>query len=206
MKQRHIVDSHKFLTAFVILLLIAAYGQWTNSTAWVYLAMHGTYGMIWLVKSRVFPDKRWEQSVNPAYGIGLFVTLALYWIAPLILVSQNVQAPGWYLALCISMYTVGIFLHYTADMQKHMALRLNQGHLLTEGLWAGIRNPNYLGELLIYLGFGLLAMHWLPLVILFGMVAVIWIPNMIQKDKSLSRYPEFADYKRRSKWILPFVV
>jgi len=206
MKQRHIVDSHKFLTAFVILLLIAAYGQWTNSTAWVYLAMHGTYGMIWLVKSRVFPDKRWEQSVNPAYGIGLFVTLALYWIAPLILVSQNVQAPGWYLALCISMYSVGIFLHYTADMQKHMALRLNQGHLVTEGLWAGVRNPNYLGELLIYLGFGLLAMHWLPLVILFGMVAVIWLPNMIQKDKSLSRYPEFADYKRRSKWILPFVV
>jgi protein-S-isoprenylcysteine O-methyltransferase Ste14 len=206
MKQKHIVDTQKFLTAFVVLALIAAYGQWDNPTAWLYLALHGTYGMIWLVKSRVFPDKRWEQPVSVAYAIGMSLTLALYWLAPWLIVSRGVQAPGWYAALCVSLYTVGIFLHYTADMQKHMALALRPGHLIDDGLWARVRNPNYLGELLIYVGFGALAMHWLPFVVLGGIVAVIWVPNMLAKDRSLVRYPEYKGYRRRSRWLIPFLL
>ncbi|MBZ0276130.1 MAG: DUF1295 domain-containing protein [Anaerolineae bacterium] len=206
MKQRHLVDTHKFLTTFVVLGLMAYYNRWDNPTAWVYLALHGTYGMIWLVKSQIFPDKRWEQRVSMTRGIGLFGTLALYWVAPWIITAQDVQAPVAYIAFCIALYTLGIFLHYTADMQKHMALTLRPGHLLTDGLWGRVRNPNYLGELLIYLGFGLLAMHWLPVAIIAVITALIWIPNMVQKDRSLSRYPEFGAYKQRSKFIIPFVL
>jgi protein-S-isoprenylcysteine O-methyltransferase Ste14 len=205
MRQRYIIDTHKFLTAFVVLGLMAIFNQWNNTTAWVYLALHGTYGMLWLVKSQVFPDKRWEKKDGIPQAIGLFLTLALYWIAPYLLMSRNIQAPGWFLGLCIALYTVGIFLHYASDMQKHMTLKLHPGTLLNDGLWARVRNPNYLGELLIYLGFGLLAMHWLPLVILAGVFAVIWVPNMLQKDKSLSRYPAFADYKRHSKRLIPLI-
>ena len=65
---------------------------------------------------------------------------------------------------------------------------------------------NYFGELLIYLGFGLLAMHWLPVLVLGLFVVVIWIPNMLRKDRSLSRYAEFEEYERRSKFFLPFLV
>ncbi|MEL7010308.1 MAG: hypothetical protein AAGM29_17120, partial [Cyanobacteria bacterium J06588_4] len=65
------------------------------------------------------------------------------------------------------------------------------------------RNPNYLGEILIYLGFALLACHWLPLVILGVFAALIFFPNMKKKDESLSRYPEFAAYKERSGMLLP---
>jgi protein-S-isoprenylcysteine O-methyltransferase Ste14 len=206
LKQRHIVDSHKFLTTFVILGLMGAYNQWTNPTAWVYLALHGTYGMIWLVKSQTFPDKRWEASVTLPWAIGLFSTLALYWVTPLLIMTQGTQAPNGYTAVCIALYTLGIFLHYTADMQKDMVMRLRPGTLLKEGLWAKVRNPNYLGELLIYSGYGLLAMHWLPLAIIVAVVLVIWVPNMRQKDKSLSRYPDYAAYKRQSKWLIPFLI
>ncbi|MBE3559361.1 MAG: DUF1295 domain-containing protein [Ktedonobacteraceae bacterium] len=205
MKQRFIVDAHKLLTTFVILLLMALYNQWDNPTAWVYLALHGTYGMLWLMKSHVFPDKRWEQTISPAYAVGLATSLTLYWLAPWILMTQAVRVPSCYIAICISLYTVGIFLHYTSDMQKYTTLRLKPHSLLNDGLWARVRNPNYLGELLIYLSFGLLTMHWLPIAYLLIVVTVIWIPNMLKKDASLTRYPQFAAYRQKTKLFLPFL-
>jgi protein-S-isoprenylcysteine O-methyltransferase Ste14 len=104
------------------------------------------------------------------------------------------------------MYTFGVFFHFTADLQKYISLKLRPNQLINEGLWKKVRNPNYFGELLIYAGFSLLARHWLPMLALGFVIAVIWIPNMIKKDRSLSRYPEFSKYKAQSKWFIPFVL
>ena len=205
MKQRHFIDSHKAATGLFVLALIAIYDQWDNPTAWVYLALHGTYGLLWVLKSRIFPDKQWEQPTSLGYGLVIWAGLSLYWIAPWLITSQKVQAPAWYLGLCIAIYAVGVFWHFASDMQKSMFLKLNPGHLMTDGLWSRLRNPNYFGELLIYLGFGLLAMHWAPLIVILLFVLIIWLPNMRRKDRSLARYPDFASYKARSKLFLPFV-
>jgi steroid 5-alpha reductase family enzyme len=205
MKQRHFIDSHKAATGIFVLALIAIYGQWDNPTALVYLALHGTYGLLWVLKSRVFPDKQWEQSTSLAYGLVIWAGLTLYWIAPWLITSQQVQAPPWYLGLCISICTLGVFWHFASDMQKAIFLKLNPKHLMTDGLWSRLRNPNYFGELLIYLGFGLLAMHWAPLIVILLFVLIVWLPNMRRKDRSLARYPDFESYKARSKLFLPFV-
>ncbi len=119
--------------------------------------------------------------------------------------AQHVQAPPWYLGLCIAIYAVGVFWHFASDMQKTMFLKLKPEHLMTDGLWSRLRNPNYFGELLIYLGFGLLALHWAPLIVILLFVLIVWLPNMRRKDRSLARYPDFASYKARSKLFLPFV-
>jgi steroid 5-alpha reductase family enzyme len=205
MKQRHFIDSHKAATGIFVLALIAVYDQWDNPTAWVYLALHGTYGLLWVLKSRIFPDKQWEQPTSLGYGLVIWAGLSLYWIAPWLVTSQDVQAPPWYLGLCIAIYAIGIFWHFASDMQKSLFLKLKSGHLMTDGLWSRLRNPNYFGELLIYLGFGLLAMHWAPLIVILLFVLIVWLPNMRRKDRSLARYPDFASYKARSKLFLPFV-
>lgn len=205
MKQKHFIDSHKAATGLAVLALIALYDRWHNDTAWIYLALHGTYGLLWVLKSRIFPDKAWEEPVNLLTGLLMWAGLTMYWIAPWIITSQNVQAPAWYLALCVSLYTFGVFFHFTSDMQKHTALKLRPGHLVDDGMFAYSRNMNYFGELLIYLGFGLLAMHWLPVVVLLAFVTIYWVPRMLQKDKSLSRYPNFQAYKERSKLFIPFL-
>lgn len=205
MKQKHFIDSHKGATGLFVLVLIVLYGQSGNPTAWVYLALHGVYGALWVLKSRVFPDKQWEQPTSLPYGLVIWGGLSLYWLAPWLLMSRGVQAPPWYLGGCVALYALGVFLHFAADMQKHTFLRLRPGELLTDGLWACVRNPNYLGELLIYLGFGLLAMHWAPVVILLLFVLFVWLPNMRRKDRSLARYPEFAAYKARTKRLIPFI-
>jgi steroid 5-alpha reductase family enzyme len=205
MRQKHFIDTHKGLTALVILGLMAHYDQWANPTAWVYLALHGTYGLLWVLKSQVYPDRNWERKTNVFFGLTIWGALTLYWLAPWLIMRFAIQAPLWWLAVCVSMYTFGVFMHFSSDMQKHTTLSLKPG-LITTGLWARTRNPNYFGELLIYMGFGLIPMHWAPALALLAMILFVWLPNMRRKDKSLSRYPEFAAYKKHSKLFIPFVV
>ena len=163
MKQKYFIDSHKGVTPLAILAMMAVYGQWDNPTAWVYLGLHGSYGILWVLKSRIFGDRQWEQPTGWGYGLVIWGGLTLYWIAPWLITSQGVHAPPWLLGLSVFVYAVGVFLHFAADMQKHTSLALRPGQLITTGLFARTRNPNYLGELLIYLSFAVLALHWAPL-------------------------------------------
>ncbi|MBT3219219.1 MAG: DUF1295 domain-containing protein, partial [Proteobacteria bacterium] len=159
MKKKHFIDSHKGATPIAVLSLMAIYGSWDNLTAWIYLATHGTYGLLWVLKSLSFPDKQWEEECGPGFGLYAWLGLTLYWITPWLIVHWNIQTPPWLMALAVSMFGVGVFLHFAADMQKHTALALRPG-LITTGLWARCRNPNYFGELLIYVSFALLAEWW----------------------------------------------
>ena len=205
MKQKHFIDSHKAVTFVAVLVMMAVYDQWENPTAWVYLALHGTYGLLWVLKSRIFPDKSWEQPASLFLGLYYWAGLSLYWITPWLITSRGIQVPGWALGMCISLNIFGVFFHFVSDMQKFTALQMQPGRLVTTGMLKWVRNTNYFGELLVYLGFGLLAMHWLPVVVLCAYLVIIWVPNMLRKDKSLSRYPEFEDYRKRSKLFIPFL-
>jgi protein-S-isoprenylcysteine O-methyltransferase Ste14 len=205
MKQKYIIDTFKGVSFLVILLMIAGYGQWENTTAWVYLALHGTYGILWVMKSRIFPDKNWEKEVGWVWGVLTAFGLLTYWVAPWLLISRGVECPPWYLAMCVSMNVFGIFLHFVNDMQKYTSLELQPETLITTGMMSRVRNLNYFGELLVYLSLGLLAMHWLPILILVLFVLIYWVPNMHRKDRSLSRYSGFEAYRKRSKWFIPFL-
>ena len=204
MKQKHFIDGNKGATPLAVLALMSVYGAWDNPTAWLYLATHGLYGVLWVTKSMTFPDRSWEAKCPLWYGLAIWFGLGLYWVTPWLICAYDIRVAPPYAAACVAVFALGIFLHFVSDMQKHMKLSLAPG-LITDGLWARIRNPNYFGELLIYGGFSALAMHWAPFVVLALFVAVVWIPNMFKKDKSLSRYPEFADWKKRSWLFIPLV-
>ncbi len=201
MKIKHPINLHKGLTLFIILGLMTFYQNF-SITAYVYLALHGSYGILWLLKDRIYPDKSWEEEMPVGVGIFTFVMLFLYWVAPFILVSQNIEASPPLIAATISINLLGIFLHYSSDAQKYYTLKYHSG-LITEGFFARCRNTNYLGEVLIYGSFALLTQHWLPFVILGLFISLIFVPNMLKKDKSLSRYPEFEAYKQVSGLIFP---
>lgn len=201
MKIKHFINIHKGATAPAVFGLMLVYDNFSTA-AWIYLALHGTYGALWLIKDQVYPDKSWEQPMSLAGGVGMLVVLGLYWIAPFILISQNVSPPGAVMAAAVSLNIFGVFAHYVSDAQKHFTLKYQPG-LITEGLFARCRNTNYLGEILIYFSFALLALHWLPFVILAGFAAAIFVPNMLKKDKSLARYPQFEAYRAQSGMLVP---
>ncbi len=206
LKRKHFIDFHKGINAAVILALILAYDATDNLIAWVYLALHGTYGLLWVAKSYFFGDKQWEQPASLGYGLYVWAGLSLYWVGPFLIVSGRAHPPGpIFVAVAVSIYTVGVFLHFASDMQKHVSLRLRPGQLFCEGLWRRLRNPNYFGELLIYISFGLLVMHWAPFAVLALFVATVWVPNMLHKDRSLSRYSSFAAWRAHSWCFIPLV-
>ena len=205
MKQKHFIDSHKCITLPVIFALIVYFCQWENMTAWIYLALHGSYGFMWIAKSRIFPDKTWEKKCSIWYGLYIWVGLTLYWVSPWIIISNGITHQPIFLFFSIFMYSIGIFLHYASDMQKYTHLKLNPGELIMDGFMYKCRNINYFGELLIYLSFALLSKHWLPIVILMAFIGIVWFPNMLRKDQSLSRYSKYKEYKKRTKLIIPFL-
>jgi steroid 5-alpha reductase family enzyme len=201
MQLRHVINLHKGTTALVIGALMLAYGNGSLG-AWVYLALHGTYGMLWLLKERIFPDRQWQQPIGWFPAVVMFLVLALYWLAPFLLISSGAVPPLPLVAVAIALNLLGVFLHFGSDAQKHFVLQLQPG-LIDDGFFARSRNTNYLGELLIYLSFALLAMHWLPYAVLAGFALAVFLPNMRKKDESLSRYPGFATYRERSGLLLP---
>ena len=74
---------------------------------------------------------------------------------------------------------------------------------MKEGFFKNIRNTNYLGEILIYLSFAILSMSPIPFAILLIFFLIVFLPRMIKKDKSLSKYDSFEDYKKKTGLLLP---
>lgn len=195
------INLHKGITGLFVLGLMVYAGNFSTA-AWTYLALHGSYGLLWLFKDRVYPDKQWERQVSPAYGLLVFLGLGLYWIAPCVLILQYREPSGWVVAAAVALNSWGSVLHFGSDAQKYFTLKYKPG-LITEGFFARCRNTNYLGELMIYSGFALLSAHWAGWIGVSLFFAFIFIPNMMRKERSLSRYPGFAGYKRRSGLLFP---
>ena len=198
---RHFIDSYKLFTAILIVYLMIHFERWENRTLWIYFSTHGIYCLLWLHKSMSFGDKSWEEPAGPE-GLMVWIILSPFWISPWYIASTNYEAPAWLLGLAVATYVVGMFYHFVSDMQKTTTLGLRKG-LITTGLWARTRNPNYFGEFLTYLGFSLLACHWITFIGFAFVIFVVWVPNMKKKDASLSRYPEFEEYKKRSGIFFP---
>lgn len=184
----------------MVVVIMMFYFQNFSVGAWGYLALHGSYGLMWLLKDQLFPDKKWEEKCTIGYGVFVFAVLVFYWLAPFMLISRYADPPNFLIALSIAMSLIGFVLHFGSDAQKYFTLKYQPG-LITEGFFARNRNPNYLGELLIYVGFALLSMHWIGYIGITLLFIGEFIPNMVKKDKSLSRYPEFAHYKKKS-WLM----
>jgi steroid 5-alpha reductase family enzyme len=124
-----------------------------------------------------------------------------YMIGPYLLISEHTVPPNWVFALASFLCISGVFLHYVSDAQKFFVLQMRKG-LIEDGLFTRTRNPNYLGEVLIYGGFAVASWHWQPFVVLAGWL-LYFVRNMRRKDKSMSRHPEFAAYKDRTGMFLP---
>ncbi|MBM3900420.1 MAG: DUF1295 domain-containing protein, partial [Gemmatimonadetes bacterium] len=161
-----VINLQKGATFLVLGCCLWYYGA-TGAPAWTYLALHGSYGLVWLLKDLAFPDPKWQVRVTIAGGLAAFsFVLGPYWVIGWLLLSGRVvptypvAEPIW-LAGCVSLGVLGVALMIAADAQKYFTLR-ERRQLITDGVHRYIRHPNYLGEMMIYGSFALVVWHWIP--------------------------------------------
>lgn len=189
-------------------LLVLAW--WTGNhspAAWTYLALHGGYGLIWLMKDMAFPDPRWQVRVTIAGGLaavagvlgwyGFFGWLMFTRPTP----TYPLPEPQW-LALSTLFCVLGIAVMLAADAQKTFTLRARPG-LITTGMFRLVRHPNYAGEMLVYASFAMLVQHWLPWLALGWVWGLVFLPSLVMKERSLARHPEWPAYRERTRWLVP---
>lgn len=202
-KVAYAVDFHKIVTVFIIYAMMVATGNFSTA-AWVYLALHGTYGYCWMIKDLGFRDHQLDRTTAWWGAVNMYVMLiAWYWLIPWLFLSRHVEPSGPLLAAAIALHTLGVVTMIAADGQRHFTLKYRQG-LFTGGLYAYTRNPNYLGEIMIYSSYALLAAHWAAWAIVAYATVSTFLPRMYQKDHALSRHPGWAAYKASTGMLIPW--
>lgn len=111
----------------------------------------------------------------------------------------------------IFIFAIGLGFEAIGDWQlkQFKADPDSKGKLMTKGLWAYTRHPNYFGDAAVWTGLTLIALEsphgWLtilsPAVMAFFLVKVsgkAMTERMMEK-----KYPEYADYKRRVSGFIP---
>lgn len=187
---------------------LMAWFQNGSVAAWTYAAMHGSYGLIWLLKDRYLPDPAWERRVSPGGALMMLLTVLLpYWLAPWLLISDVLgdsrpQPSAPTIGVAVFIYAIGVVLMIGADAQKYFTLRHRAG-LITDGFFTHVRHPNYLGEMLLYASFALLAGHWLPWVVLAWVWGALFATNIAWKEARMARHPQWAAYRARTGLLWP---
>ena len=78
-----------FLFMALLMWFYAGKTEWaTSPAAWLYLALHGSSGLVWLIKDLAFPDPNWQNRITILGGINAFVgVLGQYWLFGWLLIS-----------------------------------------------------------------------------------------------------------------------
>lgn len=218
----HAINLSKALTGPVMFGLILAAGNF-NVGPIVYATMHAVYGILWVLKQVIFPDKNFMKKASEVVGFNLgvdldvqnplvehllflsmFIGVDLYWLGGISLILSGNDVHPLRISFAVALYGFGIFLHFGADIQKFERLKHKKG-LITDGFFAICRSPGFLGEILIYCAFFVMCpLGWMLYTSI--LVMILGVPSfIIGKERSISRYPEYAEYKSKTALLIPFV-
>ncbi|MCI5044920.1 MAG: DUF1295 domain-containing protein [Aquisalinus sp.] len=111
----------------------------------------------------------------------------------------------------ILVFAIGLFFEAIGDWQlrQFKADPANKGKLMTTGLWAWTRHPNYFGDAAVWTGLTMIALEspWGWMTILSPALMIFFLYSVSGKallEKSMvKKYPEYADYKQRTSGFFP---
>jgi protein-S-isoprenylcysteine O-methyltransferase Ste14 len=158
------------------------------------------------VEQQLLPERRaqiFRDPVGPGGAVLMVLYVGLFFALPgwLAMANPNPLSPLT-TALAVVMFSFGSLINTSADVQKTTAKALGAG-LVEDGCWRRIRHVNYLGDLIRYASFAVLAgsaWAWLLPV----SVLVMYVGRIKAKEESLGqRYPGFAAYRASSWRLLP---
>lgn len=161
--------------------------------------------------------RRWREEAGARWWWLSYVRVFLLqgvimWLvgAPLLLAQTASAPPGVFDLLGAALWALGITFEAVGDWQlaRFKADPANKGRLMTTGLWALTRHPNYFGDALVWWGhFALaLAAPWgvltvfAPVLMTFLLMRVSGVPLL---ESAMKQRPGYAEYVRNTPAFFP---
>nr|WP_017940613.1 MULTISPECIES: DUF1295 domain-containing protein [unclassified Thioalkalivibrio] len=124
-----------------------------------------------------------------------------------------IQADGlWWPLAAVGLlaWATGLFFEAVADAQmaRFRADPASRGQVMDRGLWRYSRHPNYFGEIVVWIGFGLLALAaggwWAVPSAVLMILLILRVSGVTLLERRLHESrPGYADYVRRTNTLIP---
>lgn len=152
-------------------------------------------------------------SVWTVQGLWVSLTAAAAWIA----ITSATPAPlDWTAWVGLAVWALGFGIEVVADLQKSRlkADPLNSDRFIQTGLWSIVRHPNYLGEILLWIGVLVIALpafagwQWIgilsPIFVALLLTKVSGVPLLEAKaEKKWGDDPAYRAYRARTPALIP---
>ena len=201
------INVAKVVTILCLIVLALIYGIHELRQV-IYLCLHISYCLWWLLEQWLFPQRR-HQIFTDQVGMSTFLIILLF-------VGVFYASPGYgafvnpnpiaysTVAVALPLYIFGSLLNTGADVQKMTAKSMGSS-LVKDGIWRSVRHVNYLGDLMRYTSFSVIAGS-LWAFLLPGVITLLYVPRIIQKEQEMvAKYPDFAAYQQSSTRLLPWI-
>jgi protein-S-isoprenylcysteine O-methyltransferase Ste14 len=201
-KLSSVVNLQKAGNLILSLVLMKVYNNW-SPTAVTITALTGGWGLCWLLKESIFPDAKWNVKMTFLSTAASLVTLpGVYLLIPYTTIAGKAECPPEHLCAAMILFVLGVTLRLGADCQKYFVLR-SKKELITDGFFARVRHPNYLGEMMIYGSFAWVSQDPRSWALLLTVWIFYFLPMMLRKEASMSRYEGWKAYTKKAGFVIP---
>jgi protein-S-isoprenylcysteine O-methyltransferase Ste14 len=200
------INVGKALTVLLLILCAAMYGI-QDFRQLLYLCLHGSYCLWWLLEQWFYPPRR-QMFNQPTKLAGFASTLLLvgvfYTLPGYLAFTNSTPIAFGTAAIALLLYIFGSLINTSADVQKLTAKQWG-ADLVSDGLWRFSRHINYFGDWLRYLSFSVLAGSLLAYLVP-GLILLMYLYLIGQKEQTMpSKYSGYAQYQQSTARFIPFI-
>tara|TARA_A100001015_G_scaffold167963_1_gene186681 strand:- start:92 stop:523 length:432 start_codon:yes stop_codon:yes gene_type:complete len=117
--------------------------------------------------------------------------------------------------LGLLIWILGFIIEVVSDSQKSKFNKKNKGKFINIGLWKYIRHPNYLGEIIIWLGIFVISISYInsiftslsilsPIFVFVLLRFLTGVPQLeVRGEKKWGKQKEYINYKKETGIIFP---
>ena len=125
---RNIINIQKGGTLFIMLYFMY-YFKNSSTGPFIYLSLHGMYGIIWIMKDYTFGDLTFQNKYSLGVVITTTIVLLAYWYNGYALMSGvGIQSPSpERICTALLVFMIGAIFMMGGDLQKNIILKYKKG-------------------------------------------------------------------------------
>ena len=169
-------------------------------------------------------DKRFRIYKKSFYSFLIPWSLSALWVfitsltATTSILSNSINVNHHFTLIGTIIWIIGFVLEVIADIQKSYfkSKSKNDGKFITTGLWSFSRHPNYLGEIMLWIGIAIISIPNLNGLQFISLISPIFVYLLLTKisginlleqksNKQWGNLDEYKNYKRNTPILFPFL-